>query len=406
MRRDVPTGDIVRSVRTWIGSTHGRYRLTSIVAHDDATVTFGAEESKGRAVRKVRILAALPETWSRASLRQRFEREVRIGLDLSEHANVMAPIDIVEIEGRPAMVFAFDVGPHWSTVLERAHEGGCLVPPSVTLTVAIRAAEGLIHAHGRQTSERVIVHGSLRPSAIRVSARGQVRVADFGREHAPVPVSALRFRAPEQLLGSNPTPTSDVYSLAVVVAETLGGRPLYQGRDVKALVHAVVRGNRPPIERYLTFRATELETTLEAALNPDPLRRTQTAVELRSALERSLAQLASLPDDDEVVEFVQRMSLSSNGRSTAAPLSEARPMIVTPRAAAPLEPESFSQDLVAPNADSSALLDPVLAVAHQALGAPPERPTIRETSRRRKVQGGARAKLAPLVAAALALLFG
>jgi serine/threonine-protein kinase len=171
--------------------------------------------------------------------RRRFEAEARAVAHL-DHPNIVSLYEAGEIDGQAYFSMRFVEGQTLAAVLAR----GPMKP---------REAAGLLEAVCRAVQyahDRGIVHRDLKPSNILIDDHGQPHVTDFGlakRLAAPLPAtpgskSAERltisgavlgtpaYMAPEQVSGRRGTlsPSSDVYSLGVILYEMLTGRPPFQ----------------------------------------------------------------------------------------------------------------------------------------------------------------------------------
>lgn len=123
------------------------------------------------------------------------------------------------------------------------------------LRLVAKVCDGLEHAHRRQ-----IIHRDVKPSNILVKADGTPKIVDFGiaklldvddltltsPQHR---VFSVPFASPEQLAGEEMTPSSDVYSLGVVLYHLLAGRLPFDVDSALALCATTAR--RDP----LTLRA-------------------------------------------------------------------------------------------------------------------------------------------------------
>ena len=235
----------------------GPYRLVGQLGSGGMGRVFLGMSVGGRpvAVKIIRAeLAADPE------FRSRFSREVAAarrvnGLftALVVDADVDAPV--------PWLATAYVPG---LSLAETVKERGPLSARSV-LSLAAGLAEGLsaIHAAG-------VVHGDLKPSNVLLAEDGP-RVIDFGISRAagaaPVTPTGLvvgspGFMSPEQALGKEIGPLSDVFSLGAVLAfAATGQRPFGTGSPVELLdrvIHGSPRLETVPAEvRLLVLRCLD-----------------------------------------------------------------------------------------------------------------------------------------------------
>ena len=147
---------------------------------------------------------------------ERFRREARAIAKLSS-PYVVGVIDAgEEDDGTPFIVLEYVEG---ETLKDRIKRLGKL---SVTEAVAyaIEIARGLQAAH-----ERDIVHRDVKPQNVLLNADGAARVTDFGiarslRDEGLTAdgrvLGTTDYVSPEQALGHQVTPQSDIYSLGVV----------------------------------------------------------------------------------------------------------------------------------------------------------------------------------------------
>ena len=174
------------------------------------------------------------------------------------------------------------------------------------LTLLLRLADGLIHAH-----ERGILHRDLKPANVLLTDDGQPMLLDFNLsedagqaegESSESIGGTPPYMAPEHLeafLGG-PGPVdarSDLYSLGVIAFELLTGRhpfPIYNGRVTVAIARIMIedRQTGPPGIRPANARVSmAVEAIVRHLLEPEPGRRYQTARELHEDLGRQLAHL-------------------------------------------------------------------------------------------------------------------
>jgi serine/threonine protein kinase len=145
-------------------------------------------------------------------------------------------------------------------------------------------ADALNHAHAAG-----VIHRDIKPGNILIDSHDRVLLADFGiaqssmktGEFAPS-LGTLRYMAPEQLDGQAAVPQSDIYSLAVVLHETLTGRPPYSSGEPNTLRREIVSGAK--VSRDVPSR---LAPVLRKALNKDPGQPFSSAAEFASAVRKA-----------------------------------------------------------------------------------------------------------------------
>lgn len=211
------------------------------------------EASDTRLGRRVAIKVLKAELSGDTEFLQRFRVEARTTASLN-HPGVAAVHDYGEtaaIPGSPAdtayLVMELVDGEPLAAMIARRRR----LTPERTLDVLEQAGQALQAAH-----ERGLVHRDVKPGNILLSANGTVKITDFGiakaADAAPVTRSGMvmgtaHYIAPEQAMGQDAGPASDVYSLGVVGYECLTGhRPFLSDSAVTvAMMH--IRDLPPPL---------------------------------------------------------------------------------------------------------------------------------------------------------------
>ena len=217
-------------------------------------------------------------------------REARIVSRLS-HPNIVTLFEADVHEQRPYLVFEFVDGCTLSEML-RARRQGLLVHDAVSLMLGVLSALQAAHLAG-------VVHCDLKPSNILVDASGRARVMDFGiatrTRQRPGDSGTMRsvvgspgYMSPEAALCEPPSPATDVFAAALVLAEMLAGRAVIEDRDPFRAVYRVAHEDLPlpPMSDEIDDR---LRALLLRALARNSAQRTPSAAAFHDALQQWMA---------------------------------------------------------------------------------------------------------------------
>jgi serine/threonine-protein kinase len=214
----------------------------------------------------------------------RFLQEARDAANLT-HPNIVTIYDFGHDAGRYFLVMEYMPGTDLKTLVRR--RGALSVEEAVGLMVQVCAGVGYAHRAG-------IVHCDLKPHNVLVSEDGRVKITDFGiaralatiepDEGAKVVWGSPKYSAPEQSAGKAPSPSSDVYSLGVMLFEILTGRPPFNADDPAQL--AVMHQTTPPPspKRLRPEIPPALNQILLKILSKEPAARYRTADQLGRVL--------------------------------------------------------------------------------------------------------------------------
>ena len=203
-----------------------RYRLLAPIGTGASATVYLADDVTLRRRVAVKILhQGLSE--DEAFLR-RFRAEAQAAAALN-HPNVMAVYDWGH-DNVPFVVTEYLGGGSLRTMLDQGHR----LSPAQALLVGLSAGRGLDYAH-----RRGFVHRDIKPANLLFDEEARLRIADFGLARALAeaawtePQGAVlgtaRYASPEQARGETLDGRSDVYSLALVLIETVTGRVPFSG---------------------------------------------------------------------------------------------------------------------------------------------------------------------------------
>lgn len=236
----------------------------------------------GRQVAIKRVSAA-----SGPDAQRQILREARTVARL-DHPNIAGVFDIVDQGGVVHIVMEYVEG---HTLAARLCQGP--LPETEAVDCGRQVADALAYAHGHG-----VVHCDIKPSNVIVTASGHAKVLDFGiaRFEATTRAdgtqttggAAIRgtpaYMAPEVLLGAEPTPRSDVYSLGVVLFELLTANRPREAANFAGDT-ALSPTPSPSVSEMAPGVSKALRQVVTCATAVDPKARFSSALELRAALD-------------------------------------------------------------------------------------------------------------------------
>ncbi|MEE2712861.1 MAG: serine/threonine-protein kinase [Planctomycetota bacterium] len=182
------------------------------------------------------------------NLRARFLREGKTFGKL-RHDNLVRVHGLGHHHGQPYLVIEYVDGQTLWDLIER----GWLFEPDQALAIARDIASGLAAAHAAG-----VIHRDLKPSNIMIREEDQrVKVLDFGIAkdlHADTAITRIgayigtpAYSAPEQILGEQIDPRTDIYSLGVILYELLTGPLTLAGRQTTEMFRATLNERNIPL---------------------------------------------------------------------------------------------------------------------------------------------------------------
>jgi eukaryotic-like serine/threonine-protein kinase len=259
----------------------GRYDLTRFVAGGAMGEVWEALDERMDRIVAVKILR--PEYARDPVAVERFRTEARLAARLA-HPGIVLVHDVDDGDSGdepPWMVQEFVPGRALSELLATS---GALDPVRVAGLIAQAAAA--VHA----AHLAGVVHRDLTPGNLLVCAGDVVKITDFGIARAAgLPaltaagqvLGAAAYLSPEQVRGQPASPASDIYSLGVVLYESLTGVRPFRGANAVEVARAHVHEPLPalPVSVPEPLRAITV-----AAMAKNPADRPSSAAELATRL--------------------------------------------------------------------------------------------------------------------------
>ncbi len=265
----------------------GRYRLAEVIGTGGmATVHRALDTKLGRTV-AVKLLRR--EVIADTDIAMRFRREA-LAATVLRHPNIVACLETGTDRGQPYLVMELIEGEDLAARLRRVGR----LAPAEAARIGLDVARALSVAHVRG-----IVHRDVKPGNILLARDGRAMVTDFGiarlaaDAEGVVPgttLGSVHYFSPEQATGATTTPASDVYSLGLVLYESLTGRRAWSGESTALLAAARVGSAAPSPRDVRPEIPAALDVVVRRALDPDPALRYANGSALAAALEPLVAR--------------------------------------------------------------------------------------------------------------------
>ena len=258
------------------------YRLEELVGRGGMGVVFRATHIALERQGAVKVIA--PELALNDEFRQRFQRESKLAASI-DHPHVIPIFDAGEDDGQLYVAMRYVEGTDLGAVV--ASEGG--LAPARAVEVIGQVAAALDAAH-----ERGLVHRDVKPANVLLESRpsGQhAYLTDFGLVKAMGAATGVLTRtgqwlgtpdyaAPEQILGGEVDPRTDVYALGCLLYHTIAARPPFEGEVEAAKIFAHVSQPPPTLSDARPGVPAALDEVVRRALAKEPDERQQSAGEL------------------------------------------------------------------------------------------------------------------------------
>jgi len=290
----------------------GKFRFERRIGSGGMGVVYrGADLALGRPVAVKTLRRVSPED------AMRLRREARTAAAVTHRH--LAPVYGMETwQGTPMLVLELLEG---GTLTQRIEKGRMAPLEMVELGIAMADALAQLHAAD-------ILHRDIKPSNIGFTRDNVPKLMDFGIARATFDlrrdrllgtmedddqlpptavwnqsptsltitkqlVGTLSYLSPEAINNETPSPSFDLWSLAIVLYECLLGRKIFTGGDAKQLMARIRLGRVPEFSQVLPDADPALEELFRSALHKTVSRRPATAVDMRRRLEAVRDKLAA-----------------------------------------------------------------------------------------------------------------
>jgi len=282
----------------WLRSDVHRFVILSRLGGGGIGEVFLAEDRVLK--RRVAMKAIRPEHSQDRYFSERLLQEAERASQLNDE-HIARIYDVTKNDDRMVIVMEYAEGETLRTKLREP------LATKQFFNIAEQCLAGLAAAHGHG-----ILHCDLKPENLMITPAGQLKILDFGfARHAPtdetkdsVDLNAppmggtLAYMAPEVLLGREPDQRADIFSIGVVLYESLAGYHPFRREQARTTAECILHDEPRQLPRPVP---AGLDLVLRHMLAKEPALRYQSCGDV-------LADLAS-------VRANRKPTLGKNGRT-------------------------------------------------------------------------------------------
>jgi serine/threonine-protein kinase len=321
----------------------------------------------------------LPELAEDPQFVAMFVSEARLSARLN-HVNIVHVFELGEAEGEYYLAMEYVHGHTLTAVMRNLALRG-LPPPGFGAMVVRDLCRALAYAHALTDDNGEplrLVHRDVSPANVMIGFDGGVKLFDFGIAKALAEVNEVKtqtgtlkgklgYMAPELLDGRDFDHRSDLFSVGVLLHETLTGRRLFKGAHDLQTLQLIRQARVAPPSTVNPEVPPELDAICLRALARDPDERYQTGDELAAALDPIVHALGWTVERDAVLMrslFPTDVAHTPTPTPQAATARRERVLVSSPSMPAATEP-----DLAPARRRTGAVVASLLGVALAVAGA-------------------------------------
>ncbi|MBT3181868.1 MAG: serine/threonine protein kinase [Deltaproteobacteria bacterium] len=257
--------------------------------------------------------------------------EAKIAVKLV-HGNIAQTYDLGKVADDYFMVMEYVDGKSLSQIHKRCLAKKEVIPIHHLVHFISETLNGLDYIHRRTDENGLplhIVHRDISPQNIMVSYAGTVKIIDFGIAKTGFKVGStdsgilkgkFAYMSPEQAHGDTIDHRSDIFSLGIILHETLTGKRLFKAGDSRETIRNVRKAKVIPPSVIRNDLPDELDRIVLKALSKDRRHRYKKAAEMHDDLIKFL--YSNYPEfrPSDVGTFVQDLfknELQNQGKNEA-----------------------------------------------------------------------------------------
>src|SRR5579883_1002473 len=310
-----------------IGKKIGHYQIKSLLARGGMSEVYLADDLESGQTAAIKLVHT-----GNTNYCERFRHEAKAMASL-QHEYILPVLDYGEFESWCYLVTPYIASGTLNTILKQGplplEEAGQILDQ---LTSALQEA----HDHG-------IVHRDIKPSNVLVQDDRHIYLADFGLakkigEDSHLTLTGYVLGTPEymapELMETDATVSSDIYSLGIILYQMVAGRVPFRGSTPLAVCVKHVNEYPAPPSSYNADIPALVEQVILQAISKDPYDRFQTPRALYEAYQHALsyveeekAAIAELTTQDGVRRPLLPVSRKEENRDLTAALIPTSPQV-------------------------------------------------------------------------------
>jgi Tol biopolymer transport system component/predicted Ser/Thr protein kinase len=275
-----------------IGQHISHFQILEKLGEGGMGVVYKGRDTRLERLVAIKVLSAAAV--SNPERRLRFVQEAQAASALN-HPNI---VTVHDIDRQGEMAFIAMEYVDGRTLEELIGRRGLRLGEALKYAVQIADALAAAHAAG-------IVHRDIKPGNVMVTAKGLVKVLDFGlakltetssgedeatrtirpqTEEGTV-LGTVAYMSPEQVQSRKVDPRSDIFSFGLVLYEMLTGRRAFSGDSKMSTMAAILNKEPKPATEIVEGLPREVDRVISLCLRKDPARRFQHMEDVKVSLE-------------------------------------------------------------------------------------------------------------------------
>src|SRR6266567_4371438 len=270
----LPTGTVLAN----------RYEIQQLLGEGGMGAVYKARDAELDRVIALKVIR--PELASNPEILQRFKQELVLARQVTDR-NIIRIFDLGEADGIRFITMEYVEG---TSLYQILREQGKL-PVKESAEIIEQVLIGLKAAH-----REGVIHRDLKPGNIMRDKQGRILVMDFGLARSlesdgmtktGAVVGTMEYMSPEQAMGSELDPRSDLFTVGLIFFELLTGKMPFKAETALASLLKRVQERAVPLSSLDSAIPIAVEQVVAKCLERDPNQRYQTAQEMIDDLQNN-----------------------------------------------------------------------------------------------------------------------